>query len=74
MFSKSKKNSRKEAEQREQYEYARNRIQQKKGLVSHVIYFIAGAIMVVTLWTSKKARTVADTEIGLSRQDEGKEK
>ena len=38
------------------------------------ILFIAGLIMVVTLWTSKKARTVADTEIGLSRQDEGKEK
>ncbi len=46
----------------------------KKVPAEPVILFIAGAIMVVTLWTSKKARTVADTEIGLSRQDEGKEK
>jgi len=46
----------------------------KKVPAEPFILFIAGAIMVVTLWTSKKARTVADTEIGLSRQDEGKEK
>ena len=46
----------------------------KKVPAEPLILFIAGAIMVVTLWTSKKARTVADTEIGLSRQDEGKEK
>ena len=38
------------------------------------LLFIAGAIMVVTLWFSKKARTVADTEIGLARQGEGHEK
>ena len=30
--------------------------------------------MVLTLWFSKKARTVADTEIGLATQDETKEK
>ncbi|MFT5892635.1 MAG: phosphate/sulfate permease [Dokdonia sp.] len=46
----------------------------KKVPAEPLILFIAGAIMVVTLWTSKKARTVADTEIGLSRQGEGKEK
>ncbi|MFT5750760.1 MAG: phosphate/sulfate permease [Flavobacteriales bacterium] len=46
----------------------------KKVPAEPFILFIAGGIMVVTLWTSKKARTVADTEIGLSRQDEGKEK
>ena len=46
----------------------------KKVPAEPLILFIAGAIMVITLWTSKKARTVADTEIGLSRQDEGKEK
>lgn len=46
----------------------------KKVPAEPLILFIAGGIMVVTLWTSKKARTVADTEIGLSRQDEGKEK
>ena len=34
----------------------------------------AGAIMVYTLWTSKKARTVLETEQNLSRQGEGNEK
>jgi len=49
MFSKSKKDSREEAEQREQYEYARRRIQQKKGLLSHFIYFIAGSIILAVI-------------------------
>ncbi len=31
----------------------------------------AGAIMVATLWLSRKARTVTDTEVSLGRQDEG---
>ncbi len=35
---------------------------------------LAGAIMVYTLWTSKKARTVIETEQNLSRQGEGTEK
>jgi phosphate/sulfate permease len=39
-----------------------------------ILLFIAGGVMVITLWFSKKARTVADTEIGLSRQGEGYEK
>tara|TARA_R110002072_G_scaffold142804_1_gene288253 strand:- start:23619 stop:25862 length:2244 start_codon:yes stop_codon:yes gene_type:complete len=39
-----------------------------------LLLFMAGGIMVLTLWFSKKARTVADTEIGLSRQGEGHEK
>jgi phosphate/sulfate permease len=34
---------------------------------------IAGTVMVVTLWLSKKARTVTDTEVSLARQDEGTE-
>jgi len=38
------------------------------------LLFIAGGIMVLTLWFSKKARSVAETEIGLSRQGEGHEK
>ncbi len=38
------------------------------------LLFIAGAIMVVTLWFSKKARTVTETEIGLARQGDGHEK
>lgn len=35
---------------------------------------IAGAVMVVTIWTSKKAKTVIETGINLSRQGEGHEK
>ncbi|MEL4307193.1 inorganic phosphate transporter [Joostella sp. CR20] len=39
-----------------------------------LLLFVAGGIMVLTLWFSKKARSVAETEIRLSRQNEGKEK
>ena len=39
-----------------------------------LLLFIAGAIMVITLAVSKKARTVADTSIDLSRQGEGSER
>ncbi|MEZ4777893.1 MAG: inorganic phosphate transporter [Flavobacteriaceae bacterium] len=39
-----------------------------------LLLFIAGAVMVLTLWFSKKARTVTETEIGLSRQGDGSEK
>jgi phosphate/sulfate permease len=46
----------------------------KKVPAEPFLLFIAGGVMVVTLWFSKKARTVADTEIGLARQDEGHEK
>jgi len=35
---------------------------------------LAGAIMVVTLWLSRKARTVSKTELRLGRQDEGYER
>jgi phosphate/sulfate permease len=35
---------------------------------------LAGLIMVVTLWTSKKARSVTKTEINLARQDTGYER
>ena len=35
---------------------------------------LAGAIMVTTLWLSKKARTVTETEVNLGRQDEGIER
>ena len=38
------------------------------------IMLIAGAIMVVTLWVSRKARTVTETEISLGQQDEGMER
>lgn len=36
--------------------------------------FIAGAVMVATLWLSKKARSVTETEVKLGRQDEGEER
>lgn len=35
---------------------------------------IAGAIMVATLWFSRKARTVTETELSLSQQEEGSER
>ncbi|WP_111707219.1 inorganic phosphate transporter [Lutibacter citreus] len=38
------------------------------------LLFISGAIMVVTLWFSKKARSVTETEIGLARQGNGHER
>lgn len=38
------------------------------------IILAAGLIMVSTLWTSKKARAVSDTEINLARQDMGVER
>lgn len=39
-------------------------------------YFLigAGTIMVIVLWFSRKARTVTNTELKLSRQDEGSER
>ncbi len=39
-----------------------------------LMLIIAGLIMVVTLWFSKKARTVTDTEISLGEQQEDEEK
>lgn len=39
-----------------------------------LLLIIAGIIMVLTLWFSKKARTVSKTELGLGRQNEGVEK
>ncbi|MAT73510.1 MAG: phosphate:sodium symporter [Planctomycetaceae bacterium] len=35
---------------------------------------LAGAVMVVTLWLSRKAQTVTETEISLGRQNEGAER
>jgi hypothetical protein len=35
---------------------------------------VAGLVMVVTLWLSRKARTVTKTEVSLGRQDEGLER
>jgi phosphate/sulfate permease len=38
------------------------------------ILLLAGAIMAVTLWTSRKARSVTDTEVNLARADAGTER
>ena len=46
----------------------------KKVPAEPLLLFIAGGIMVATLWLSKKAKTVAETEISLSRQGETHEK
>ncbi|XOD67672.1 MAG: inorganic phosphate transporter [Flavobacteriales bacterium Tduv] len=42
--------------------------------ISPLVLLGAGTIMILTLWFSKKIRTVANTEIHLGRQDEGTEK
>ncbi len=39
-----------------------------------MLLLIAGAIMAVTLWLSKKAKSVTQTEITLGRQEEGEER
>lgn len=46
----------------------------KKVPAEPLLLFISGGIMVVTLWFSKKAKTVAETEISLSRQGDTHEK
>ncbi len=38
------------------------------------LLLLAGGIMVATLWISKKARTVTETEVNLGRQEEGEER
>ncbi|WP_047418169.1 inorganic phosphate transporter [Cellulophaga sp. Hel_I_12] len=39
-----------------------------------LLLFISGIVMVTTLWLSKKARYVAETEINLAREGDGKER
>ncbi len=46
----------------------------KKVPAEPLLLFIAGTIMVLTLWFSKKAKTVAETELSLSRQGNTHEK
>lgn len=46
----------------------------KKVPSNTLLLLLAGLVMVITLWTSKKARSVIDTGINLSRQGEGQEK
>jgi phosphate/sulfate permease len=47
---------------------------QKPIQTNTILLLIAGAIMVATLWISRKARTVQMTEVSLARQVEGTER
>jgi phosphate/sulfate permease len=47
---------------------------QKSVQTNTFVLLAAGAIMVVTLWLSRKARTVTKTEVNLGRQEEGLER
>ena len=49
MYSKTKKSSRIDQEQREQYDYARKRVIQKKQLMRHFIIFLAGSLLLVII-------------------------
>jgi len=49
MFSKTNKTERIDLEQREQYDYARKRINQKKWLMKHFILFLAGSILLIII-------------------------
>lgn len=49
MSSKTKKSERIDSEQREQYEYAHNRIKQKRNLFRHFIFFLAGSVLFIVL-------------------------
>ena len=47
---------------------------QKPMRANTFLLLLAGAIMVATLWMSRKSRTVTQTELSLGRQDEGVER
>jgi len=49
MFSKKKNKERVDSEQREQYEYARKRIKQKKNLMRHFIVFLLGSVFLIII-------------------------
>ncbi|WP_026450256.1 2TM domain-containing protein [Aequorivita capsosiphonis] len=49
MFSKTKKTERIDPEQREQYEYARRRIKQKKNLMRHFILYLVGSVLLIII-------------------------
>jgi phosphate/sulfate permease len=47
----------------------------QKSVHTHTAFLLAaGAVMVATLWLSRKARTVTQTEVNLGRQEEGLER
>ncbi len=47
---------------------------QQKIQTNTLLLLTAGVIMLVTLWFSKKARSVTKTQVSLSRQEEGEER
>lgn len=49
MFSKNKQSSHLDSQQREQYQYARARIKQKKRLMQHFILFLAGSVLLIII-------------------------
>ncbi len=49
MFSKAKNPDRIDSEQREQYEYARRRVIQKKNLMRHFVTFLVGSILLIII-------------------------
>ena len=49
MFSKNKNIDPQQIEQREQYNYARSRIKQKKRLMQHFVVFLAGSILLIII-------------------------
>lgn len=49
MFSKSKKSDKISSEEREQYDYARRRIKQKKRLMQHFIFFLVGSLLLIII-------------------------
>lgn len=49
MFSKSNKSDKNSSEEREQYDYARRRIKQKKRLMQHFIFFLVGSLLLVII-------------------------
>lgn len=49
MFSNHKKTERIDSEQREQYDYARRRVKQKKRLMQHFILFLAGSVLLIII-------------------------
>ena len=51
-----------------------NELANVKDPANLIFIFISGIIMVYTLWTSKKAKSVTETEINLSRQGDGDER
>ena len=49
MFSKTSKSEKIDPEQREQFEYAHKRVQQKKRLMQHFIVFLVGSVLLIII-------------------------